>query len=100
MFDGETIVVNLHGALIATSMRLTIGINITIHVYITDKRAAGRVVYIDPDNPLHCGIELDEPRNIWGVALPRNDWHEKVTSETGPHSPVTAERESKAARKK
>ena len=49
---------------------------ISIHVYVTDKRAAARGVYIDPKNPLHCGIELEEPRNIWGVPLPPNDGEE------------------------
>ena len=63
--DGETIVVNLQGALIATGIALSTGMRISIHVYVTDKRAAARVVYIDPKNPMHCGIELDEPRNIW-----------------------------------
>ncbi len=82
--DGETIVVNLQGALLVTAMGLSTGMSISIHVYITDKRAAARVVYIDPENPLHCGIELDEPRNIWGVPLPPNDWGERETSKTGP----------------
>lgn len=72
----ETIVVNLHGALIATGIALSIGMRIS-HVYMTDKRAAARLVYIDPKNPLHCGIELDEPRNIWGVSLPPDDWERK-----------------------
>ena len=72
--DGETIVVNLHGALIATAIGLGTGMRISIHVYLTDKRAAARVVYIDPKNPLHCGIELNEPRNIWGVSLPPDNW--------------------------
>jgi hypothetical protein len=36
---------------------------------VTDKRAAARVVFVDPKNTLHCGIELDEPQNIWGVSL-------------------------------
>jgi hypothetical protein len=72
--DGETIVINLHGALIATAIGLSTGMRISIHVYVTDKRAAARVVYIDPKNPLHCGIELAEPRNIWGVPLPPDDW--------------------------
>jgi hypothetical protein len=72
--DGETIVVSLHGALIATSVELSRGMKISIHVYVTDKRAAARVVYVDPRSPLHCGVELDEPRNIWGVPLPANDW--------------------------
>jgi hypothetical protein len=74
--DGETIVVSLHGALIATAIGLSSGTRILIHVYLTNKRAAARVVYIDPKNPLHCGIALDEPRNIWGVSLPPDDWDE------------------------
>jgi hypothetical protein len=81
--DGETIVVNLHGALIATAIGLSSGMRISIHVYLTDKRAAARVVYIDPKNPLHCGIELDEPRNIWGVSLLPDDWAETAALETG-----------------
>jgi hypothetical protein len=83
-FEGETIVVNLHGALIATVIGLSRGMRITIRVYLTDKRAAARVVYIDPENPLHCGIELAEPRNIWGVPLPPDDWEETGTSEIRP----------------
>jgi len=81
--DGETIVVNLHGALIATAIGLSSGMRISIHVYLTDKRAAARVAYVDPKNPLHCGIELGEPRNIWGVPLTPDDWEEKVARETG-----------------
>jgi hypothetical protein len=74
--EGETIVVNVHGALIATAIGLTSGMRISIHVYLTNKRAAARVVHVDPKNALHCGIELDEPRNIWGVSLPPDDWDE------------------------
>ena len=74
--EGETIVVNLHGALIATPIGLNRGMRISIHVYLTNKRAAAEVVYIDPENPLHCGVALDEPRNIWGVPLPPDDWDE------------------------
>jgi hypothetical protein len=74
--EGETIVVNVHGALIATAIGLSSGMRISIHVYLTNKRAAARVVYVDPKNALHCGIELDEPRNIWGVSLPPDDWDE------------------------
>jgi hypothetical protein len=81
--DGETIVVNLHGALIATAIGLSSGMRISIHVYLTDKRAAARVVYVDPKNPLRCGIELDEPRNIWGVSMPPDNWDETSVLETG-----------------
>ena len=81
--DGETIVVNLHGALLTTAIGLSSGMRISIHVYLTDKRAAARVVYIDPKNPLRCGIELDEPRNIWGVSMPPDNWDETSVLETG-----------------
>jgi hypothetical protein len=49
---------------------------ISIHVYLTGKRGRARVVYVDPENALCCGIELDQPRNIWGVPLPSDDWDE------------------------
>jgi hypothetical protein len=74
--QGETIVVNLHGALISTARALNIGMRIKLHVYLTDKRAKARVVYVDPAKPLQCGIELDQPTNIWGVPLPPQDWDE------------------------
>src|ERR1051326_8749169 len=77
--DGETIIVSLHGALIATAIGLNRGMKISIHVYVTDKRAAAHVVYLDPKNPLHCGIELVEPHNIWGVSLPPCDWERTST---------------------
>ena len=73
---GETIMVNLHGALISISTQLNIGMTISVYVYLTDKRANAEVVYIDPENPMRCGIELDKPRNIWGVPLPPDDWKE------------------------
>jgi hypothetical protein len=81
--EGETIVVNLHGALIETAIGLSSGMRISIHVYLTDKRAAARVVYVDPKNPLHCGIELDKPRNIWGVSVRPDNWDETSVLETG-----------------
>ena len=73
---------------------------VSIHVYLTDKRAAARIVYIDPETPLQCGIQLDEPQNIWGVPLPPNDWDERLNSETGTEpreapSKVTREKESR-----
>jgi hypothetical protein len=80
--EGVTTVVNLHGALIATEIGLSTGMRITVHVYLTDKQAAAQVVYVDPKNPLHCGIALDKPQNIWGVPLPPDDWEESAAAET------------------
>jgi hypothetical protein len=73
---GMTIMVNLHGALISTSTQLNTGMTISVYVHLTDKRAKAQVVYIDPENPMRCGIELHRPRNIWGVSLPPDDWEE------------------------
>jgi hypothetical protein len=74
--EGETIVVNLHGALISTTIKLGVGMKISVHVFLTDKRAGARVVYVSTESPLRCGIELDRPQNIWGVFLPPDDWDE------------------------
>jgi hypothetical protein len=82
--EGETVIVNLHGALISTAIGLSVGMNISIHVYLTDKRAKARVVHVDPENPLRCGIDLNRPRNIWGVPLPPDDWDEAAALDTVP----------------
>jgi hypothetical protein len=74
--EGETIIVNLHGALISTAVALKVGMKIEIHVYLTDKRATAEVVYVDPERPLRCGIALITPRDIWGISLPPKDWQE------------------------
>ncbi len=77
--DGETTVVNLHGALISTALALTAGMKVEIQVYLTGKRAQAKVVYIDPDRPLRCGIALVKPENIWGVVLTPDDWEPDST---------------------
>ena|SRR5579864_3260884 len=72
--EGETIVVNLQGARMWTSMPLRVGTKIQIHIILTDKRALAQVVYVDPDLPRHSGIALEKPENIWGVSLLPDDW--------------------------
>jgi hypothetical protein len=62
-------------------MGLSSGTKISIHFQLTDKRSAARVVCVDPDNPLHCGIELQKPRNIWGEPMPPDDWDEVAALE-------------------
>ena len=74
--EGETIVVNLHGALLTTATPLVEGLKISVQVFLTGKRAGARVAYVDPADFLRCGIELDHPQNIWGVPLPPADWTE------------------------
>lgn len=74
--DGETIVVNRHGALISCTVPLAIGLKIEIHVIITDKRANAEVVYVDAERQFVCGIALEKPGNIWGLSFPPDDWYD------------------------
>lgn len=74
---GETIVVNLHGALISSSCALSADEEVTIHVYLTGKAAKARIVNVAGAEQNHYGIELLEPKNIWGVSLPPGDWQDE-----------------------
>lgn len=74
--DGETIIVNRHGALISCTAPLRVEMKIEIYVLVTDKRALAKVVYVDPERPGVCGIALAQPENIWGVSIPPDDWYE------------------------
>ena len=77
--EGETLVINLHGALILTTIALRVGMKIAIHLLLTGKRAIADVVYVDPEQPRHSGINLEKPDNIWGLSFPPEDWHESGT---------------------
>lgn len=72
--DGETIIVNRHGALVLSTVPLRVKLKIEIHVIITAKTANAEVVYVDPERPFVCGIALEKPDNIWGISLPPDDW--------------------------
>lgn len=50
--DGETIIVNRHGALVSCTVPLRVGMEIEIYVIVTDKRAPAKVVYVDPSSPV------------------------------------------------
>ena len=78
--EGETILVNLHGALISTAVALKIGTIVKIQVYLTGKISQAVVCYVDPEQPLHSGIALAKPENIWGISLPPDDWHEEESN--------------------
>src|SRR5436305_13596491 len=68
--DGETIVVNRHGALISSTVPLRMGLKVEVHVIITDKRAKAEVVHVDAERPFVCGMALDRPENIRGLSFP------------------------------
>ena len=72
--EGETEVVNLHGAFISTAVALLVGMTVDIRVVLTGKCARATVVYVDREQPRYCGISLDHSQNIWGILLPPDDW--------------------------
>lgn len=72
-YAGETITVNLHGALVRIAAPLKCGDRVTLHVHDTGKSATGAVVFAN-DRMSQFGIELGNPENIWGVAEPPTDW--------------------------
>ena len=76
--DGETIVVNRHGALIISSVPLRVEMKIKIEVVLTGMRSDAKVVHVDPERPRVCGIALEKPENIWDVSLPPDDWHDNA----------------------
>ena|SRR5437868_1278408 len=76
--EGETIVVNLHGALLKTSGQLELGARIRVYVQLTSKSAGARVVFASRERPLEFGIALDHPQNIWGISFAPADWREET----------------------
>lgn len=74
--EGETVIVNLHGALLRSSAKLDLGAGINLYVPLTGKSAHARVVFASKSEALHFGVALDRPENIWGISLPPRDWEE------------------------
>lgn len=72
-FTGVTVIVNLHGALIRTVRPLQVGATIYLRL-LNGQEASAKVVHRIPSNAHTYGIELTEPRNIWGISLPPEDW--------------------------
>ena len=74
--EGQTEVVNCHGAFISTAIALRVGMTVDICVMVTGKRARATVIYVDREQPRFCGVALDHSQNIWGILLPPDDWLE------------------------
>jgi hypothetical protein len=72
-FKGVTLIVNMHGALIRTIKPLEVGSSIYLRL-LNGEECSAKVVHQLPANAFTYGIELREPRNIWGVTLPPEDW--------------------------
>lgn len=77
-YAGETITVNLHGALVRVAGPLKHGDQVRIHVHRTGRSAPGKIVFTS-DALRQFGIELDRPENIWGMPDPPTDWVSPVS---------------------
>ena len=64
--DGETIVVNRHGALISSSVHLRVGMMIEIHVIMTDKSAPDRRTFGEHLFHRTTGTKVAINREIYG----------------------------------
>src|SRR4051812_49228013 len=73
IIPAETLMLNMHGASIrADNFHVPVGDDIEIYVPITGRRAVASVVSFT-NNEL--AIELHQPKNIWGIVLPPEDWY-------------------------
>jgi len=72
-YAGQTITVNLHGALVRIAAPLKHGDRVTVHVHRTGKSVPASIVFADCGRS-QFGIELEHPENVWGVATPPPDW--------------------------
>lgn len=73
VYAGETLLVNLHGALIRIAAPLHLGDRIVLHVQNTGQSAEALIVFAD-DGASQFGLELENPQNIWGITMPPDDW--------------------------
>ena len=84
----RTLVVNKHGAMIATTHRLALSTEVLIENPARGVVAKASVVWLgEKDNAvdLHSvGLELLEAQNLWGIAFPPDDWRPESGEETPP----------------
>lgn len=73
-YAGETVTINLHGALVRIAAPLKLGDQVNVYVHHTGKSAQGAIVFADY-GASRFGVELENPENIWGVAAPPPDWN-------------------------
>jgi len=77
-YAGETVTVNLHGALVRIAAPLKLGDRITLYVHTTGRSADAEVVFADYEAS-QFGIELESPEDIWGMDAPPTDWTASVS---------------------
>jgi len=85
----RTLVINKHGAKIATVHQLSLGAELVVENRASGQSAKGNVVWLgekrSTKEPCEVGLQLVDAQNIWGIEFPPEDWQEGGPAETaGP----------------
>ena len=75
--QGETIVINAHGALLYLDVEIDMGALVTLRSPATEEDQESRVVYIGgaSDRGMRLGLEFVSPApHFWGIEFPPSDW--------------------------
>lgn len=85
--NARTVVVNKHGAKIATSHELKLGTVLEVENRSLKLKTQGTVVWLSnppaPHKPWEIGVALAEAANIWGIEFPPGDWQEGAPTGKG-----------------
>jgi hypothetical protein len=84
----HTLIVNQHGAKLATTHQLLLGAEVLIENTTLGSVAKANVVWVSPKYSPHgrneVGVQLVEAQNIWGIEFPPNDWTTKGKDQEAP----------------
>jgi hypothetical protein len=74
----RTLIVNKHGGKVATAHSLAMNTEILIENRVLGITAKSHVAWLDPEphdgGMYHVGLQLQVPRDIWGITFPPDDW--------------------------
>ncbi len=78
--NARTLVINNHGAKLATVHHLILGSEVTVENRALGRTARANIVWTgdrrSPKDIMEVGIQLLEAQNIWGIQFPPDDWQE------------------------
>jgi hypothetical protein len=93
----RTLVVNKHGAKIATAHDVPTGTEVLIENRAIGVTAKATIVWMGGKRQngeiQHAGLQLLEAQNVWGIAFPPEDWSRELQDEEvpAPQNPTTTE---------
>jgi len=76
----ETLVISLHGGMIRSRRKFSIGTTLDIRMRNQQRFTRGRVVWTAvgaQDLPFELGFEILEPPGFWDIKFPEDRWSEK-----------------------